>query len=597
MKTWINLKLSFAVLGFLSILCMGYESYTISNSNFLKQLAEEKGRLSQIDAVINEQLAYLDKKKLWKRYLSGQPLSEKMSNELQNYFPEAIGLILNSENNTLLADTFTKQTENPLQGNLVYQAQKRLQMSYVKEKGTLFVYVPIKLTTDEKTYSAFYSTRGGLYTSSPLPGNSFPELLLFLEKSKYRTVEINQIELNAGTFNYFSVSINNSDKILYLKKIPALFELKSFYAMLFFFFIVLYPVGKQQEYYLEIIQEKLDNKVSRPQEKNDELATNYQSPKDEKALESKRQKVFNAELKQLITEISSKEFEPAESKNTLVKYLKSEISYDLNPVLTAAISQKENKVLFQTITQIRKKTKANAIAFLCFSPKLLSYSCYVQDGLTIFDEDNFFLNINDSLFNPSKTKTVKVTFDEKIKNDHFLRKRLLPETIRSINSCFFMPLFRFDVDGYLFFSFHDDSVSEHRINEFAASQLFKDFLLIYRFSARKKRFIKRENSASYLRRETQISLAECMGKLKITHFFLLNSISVFAFRSLFKKLGPHLKSGEKFIMQAPDHLTILLDAKLGSTEERFPWLAEELDLEEMENLSYPEEGHVLLSYL
>ena len=153
------------------------------------------------------------------------------------------------------------------------------------------------------------------------------------------------------------------------------------------------------------------------------------------------------------------------------------------------------------------------------------------------------------------------------------------------------------MDGFLFFTFSDKAVSAQRIKDLVASQLFKDFLLVYRFSVKKKKFIKGENSASFLRRETQISLAECMGKLKITHYFLASSISVMAFRAYFKKMSSHLKTGEKFIMQTPDHLTILLDAQYGEVDERFPWLAKELDCDEIENLSYPDEGHVLLSYL
>ena len=598
MKTWINLQLIFALLGFLSIILMGYENYSIAQAGLLEDLAREKTRLNKVSEAINKKIQELDDRKLWKRYLTGKKLTEDTTSELQNYFPESIGLILNSENKQLLADTFTKQTGETINRNLFYQLDIALNMPYLFKRGRLYLYIPLNLNNAENAYAAIYSTKSGLYTSKPLPENSFAELLTKLEKSKYSTVEVKAIDLDSNYFNYFSVSLSDSDKILYLKSIPPFYQLKSFYAMFFFFFMVLYAAGRQQEYYIDTEElEPEPEKNSLNDEQAHKPSNNTETENKDQALEQKRQRVFNAELKQLITEVSNRDFEPEESQTTLEKYLQSEISYDLNPVLTSAIAQSDDQALFQIITKIRKKTNASAVAFLCFSPKLLSYSCYAQDGLTIFDEDNFFLNINDSFFKPSRSEIVKLEFDSKIKKDPFLRKRLLVETINATECCFFLPLYRFDVDGFLFFTFSDKAVSAQRIKDLVASQLFKDFLLVYRFSVKKKKFIKRENSASFLRRETQISLAECMGKLKITHYFLASSISVMTFRGYFKKMSSHLKTGEKFIMQTPDHLTILLDAQYGEVDERFPWLAKELDCDEIENLSYPDEGHVLLSYL
>lgn len=598
MKTWINLQLIFALLGFLSIFVMGYESYTISQADLLEDLAREKVRINKVRNDINKKIRKLDDRKLWKRYLTGKKLTEETTNELQSYFPESIGLILNSENNQLLADTFSEQTGKMINRNLFYQLGTTLDMPYLFKRGRLYLYIPIDLNYKGNAFAAIYNTKSGLYTSKPLPENSFAELLARLDKSKYSTVEVKNINLDRNYFNYFSVALSDSDKLLYLKSIPPFYQLKSFYAMFFFFFMVLYAAGRQQEYYLDAEDpEEEPKKQSLDNKEGSQLVNTDAIESKDQLLEQKRQKVFNSELKQLITEISNKSFEPEESKTTLERYLQSEISLDLNPVLTSAIAQSDNQALFQIITKIRKKTSANAVAFLCFSPKLLSYSCYAQDGLTIFDEDNFFLNINDSFFKPSKSDIVKIEFDPKIKKDHFLRKRLLVETINATECCFFLPLYRYDVDGYLFFTFPDKGISAQRIKDLVAGQLFKDFLLVYRFSVKKKKFIKRENSASFLRRETQISLAECMGKLKITHYFLANSISVMTFRGLFKRMSPNLKTGEKFIMQTPDHLTILLDPQYGEVGERFPWLKEGLDCYEIENLSYPDEGHVLLSYL
>ena len=367
MKTWINLQLIFALLGFLSIILMGYENYSVSQAGLLEDLAREKTRLKKLSDDINKKIQELDDRKLWKRYLTGKKLTEDTTSELQNYFPESIGLILNSENKQLLADTFTKQTREMINRNLFYQLDIALNMPYLFKRGRLYLYIPLNLNNAENAYAAIYSSKSGLYTSKPLPENSFAELLAKLEKSKYSTVEVKAIDLDSNYFNYFSVSLSDSDKILYLKSIPPFYQLKSFYAMFFFFFMVLYSAGRQQEYYIDtedLAPEPEEHSLV--DEKAHHLGNNTETENKDQVLEQKRQRVFNAELKQLITEVSNRDFEPEESQTTLEKYLQSEISYDLNPVLTSAIAQSDDQALFHIITKIRKKQTQVQLRFYAF---------------------------------------------------------------------------------------------------------------------------------------------------------------------------------------------------------------------------------------